>query len=210
MCTHLFSHSFPGSLAEWDGKKNTGHHFHPLVFSLICCQEAPGRTAMSCIIFPNNLSVYFEIWFILKFSQCYYVNNNNNKWLLWLILWLRYYVNIIITNIMLNNSTASHPKTIFHSKRKRLQRAWRKCLIVQWEEQVPEDFVEPSWRPYSYWANMLEFRRTTLSRFSVKGKIWSGNLENETLHCWGEEGVQRKGARWEVQLQNASVTWKWY
>lgn len=117
---------------------------------------------------------------------------------------------IMLIHSMLNNSTASHSKTVFHSKCKWLQRAWRKCLIVQWEEQVPEDFVEPGWRPYSYWANMLEFRRTTLSRFSVKGKIWSGNLENETLHCWGEGGVQRKGARWEVQLQNASVTWKWY
>ena len=110
----------------------------------------------------------------------------------------------------LNNSTASHSKTVFHSKCKWLQRAWRKCLIVQWEEQVPEDFVEPGWKPYSNWANMLEFRRTTLSRFSVKGKTWSENLENEILHCWGEGGVQRKGARWEVQFQNASVTWKQY
>lgn len=67
------------SLVLWqrDGKKNTGHHFHPLVCSLICYKEAPGRTAMSCIIFPNNLSVYFEIWFILKFSQCYYVIFSN-------------------------------------------------------------------------------------------------------------------------------------
>ena len=29
----------------------------------------------------------------------------------------------------LNNSTASHSKTVFHSKCKWLQRAWRKCLI---------------------------------------------------------------------------------
>lgn len=76
VCAHYFLIHF---LVLWqrDGKKNTGHHFHPLVCSLICCKEAPGRTAMSCIIFPNNLSVYFEIWFILKFSQCYYVIFSN-------------------------------------------------------------------------------------------------------------------------------------
>lgn len=76
VCAHYFLIHF---LVLWqrDGKKNTGHQFHPLFCSLICCKEAPGRTAMSCIIFPNNLSVYFEIWFILKFSQCYYVIFSN-------------------------------------------------------------------------------------------------------------------------------------
>ena len=34
---------------------------------------------MSCIVFPNNLSVCFEIWFILKSSQCYYVIFSNTQ-----------------------------------------------------------------------------------------------------------------------------------
>ena len=181
-----------------------------LIQPLVLWQSEMARKTLA-IIFTHCFSASFAVkkrlveqpWVVL-FSQTTWVS------ILRFGLSRSFPSAIMLIHSMLNNSTASHPKTIFHSKRKRLQRAWRKCLIVQWEKQVPEDFVEPSWRPYSYWANMLEFRRTSLSRFSVKGKIWSGNLENETLHCWGEGGVQRKGARWEVQLQNASVTWKWY
>lgn len=79
MCTHLSSRSLPGSLAETDGKRNTGHQFHPLVCSLICCKWAYGRIAVSCMVFPNNLSLCFEIWFILKSSQCYYVIFSNTQ-----------------------------------------------------------------------------------------------------------------------------------
>lgn len=169
--THLASHSLLGSWVKTDGNRNICYYFYPLVCSSICYKWTRVRTAMDCIVFPNNLSgLLWDLVYLKVFpASCYFLQRT--ACLTFLQVPIQRYA--------------------LHTKNKWLHRAWRECWSFQAVMQVPKDSAEQGRGSRGTRASLLELsRRTTLNWLSVEGKTL--NSQKTRLFINGGRGTRAK------------------